>query len=111
MDNVNSDNSPISHLSPMHPSGHLHTGSDAPSESLQLPPFRHEVSLQVSASINNKHKHMSLTKHRDYICICDFVVLRVLCNDDQSEPLCICLATMVLFYFTDLINVNFLRKM
>ena len=26
----------------------------------------------------------------------------ILCNDDQSEPLCICLATMVLFYLTDL---------
>ena len=25
----------------------------------------------------------------------------LLCNDDQSEPLCICLATMVLFYLTD----------
>ena len=23
-------------------------------------------------------------------------------NDDQSEPLCICLATMILFYLTDL---------
>ena len=23
-------------------------------------------------------------------------------QDDQSEPLCICLATMILFYFTDL---------
>ena len=26
----------------------------------------------------------------------------LLYNDDQSEPLCICLATMVLFYLTDL---------
>ena len=23
-------------------------------------------------------------------------------NDDQSEPLCICLATMILFYLTDI---------
>ena len=32
-------------------------------------------------------------------CILEYILL---CNDDQSEPLCICLATMVLFYLTDL---------
>ena len=29
------------------------------------------------------------------------VCLPLLYNDDQSEPLCICLATMVLFYLTN----------
>ena len=31
-----------------------------------------------------------------------FVMCTLLCNDDQSGPLCICLATMVIFYLTDL---------
>ena len=64
--------------------------------------------ISINVFYNSSYRHMS--GGRLLLDIHGSATASLVCKDDQSEPLCICLATIILSYLT-VHNDNFQQKM